>query len=68
MSSKKMTLNAAGDAATVADASASDIFTTAISSTEAVTGTYGFVQKLLLIGTGMAIQNNRKGFGWNPLA
>lgn len=64
--SKKVTLNAAGDAATVADATLSDIFTTAISTDSAVTGMYGLAQKALLFVGGMATQNMRLGNGLNP--
>lgn len=64
--SKKITLSADGATATVADAEATDIISTVFSSDEALTGTYGFVQKGLLVLAGMSIQNNRKGHGWNP--
>lgn len=54
MSSKKMTLNAAGDAATVADAEIADIFTTLFSSGECVTGGYKYLQTgLLVLGSAM---------------
>ena len=66
--SKKLTLAADDKTATVADAEATDIISTVFSSDEALTGTYGFVQKGLLVIAGMSIQNNRKGFGWNPFA
>jgi len=66
MASKKLTLNAAGDAATVADATISDIFTTAISMDSAVTGLYGLAQKGLLFVGGMVVQNARLGNGYNP--
>lgn len=66
--SKKVTLNAAGDAATVVDATIGDIFTTIISDTAAVTGMYGFAQKALLVVGGMALQNKRVGRSFNPFA
>lgn len=66
--SKLVTLNAAGDAATVAEAKFVDVLTTAVSTTSAVTGIYGLVQKAAFVGLGMAVQNNRLGRGWNPLS
>lgn len=66
--SKKIVLSADGATATVADAVVMDVLTTAISTSEAVTGTYGLIQKALLVGAGMAIQNNRLGRGWNPIS
>lgn len=66
--SKKITLSADGATATVAEATMMDIVTTAVSTDSAVTGTYGLVQKGLLLVGGMAIQNNRLGRGWNPLS
>lgn len=65
--SKKITLSADGNTATVGNASISDIFTTAFSGDACVTGTYGFLQKGLLFVGGMATQNYRLGRGWNPL-
>lgn len=65
--SKKLVLAADGATATVADATISDIFTTAISSNEVVTGTYALVQRALFVVGGMSIQNVRAGRGWNPL-
>lgn len=66
--SKKITLSADGATATVAEATMMDIVTTAVSTDSAVTGTYGLVQKGLLLVGGMAIQNNRLGRGWNPIS
>lgn len=66
--SKKIVLSADGATATVANAVVMDVLTTAISTSEAVTGTYGLIQKALLVGAGMAIQNNRLGRGWNPIS
>lgn len=66
--SKKIVLSADGASATVADAVVMDVLTTAISTSEAVTGTYGLIQKALFVGAGMAIQNNRLGRGWNPIS
>lgn len=65
MASKKVTVSADGATATTADAKVSDIFTTAISTDSALTGTYGLVQKLGLVALGMAGQNYRLGRGWN---
>lgn len=65
--SKKIVLAANGATATVAEASISDIFTTAISTDTAVTGTYGLVQKGLLLVGGMMIQSKRKLGTFNPL-
>lgn len=65
--SKKLVLAADGATATVAEATISDIFTTAISTDTAVTGTYGLVQKALLLVGGMAIQSKRKLGTFNPL-
>lgn len=66
--SKKITLSADGNSATVADATFSDILTTAVSSDSCVTGTYGYVQKALIIFGGMSLQNKRLGRGWNPIS
>jgi len=68
MTSKKIVLAADGLTATVADATMTDIFTSLISTTESLSGTYGLVQKALLVGGGMALQNNRLGRGWNPIS
>lgn len=64
--SKKIVLSADGATATVADATMTDILTTAISTSEAVTGMYGLAQKAGLVLAGMAYQNNRLGQGLNP--
>lgn len=64
--SKKVTLNAAGDAATVAEATVGDIFTTAVSTDSALTGLYGLIQKAGLVVVGMSIQNKRLGGSLNP--
>lgn len=66
--SKLITLSADGTTATVAEAKIADIVTTAISTNTAVTGTYGLIQKGLMVVGGMALQNNRLGRGWNPLS
>lgn len=65
--SKKIVLAANGGSATVADATIGDIFTTVISTDTAVTGTYGLVQKALLLVSGMSIQSKRKLGTFNPL-
>lgn len=64
--SKKITLNAAGDAATIATATIGDVFTTVLSTDSAFTGLYGVAQKAGLFIAGMAFQNNRLGQGLNP--
>lgn len=66
--SKKLTLNAAGDAATVADATIGDIFTTAFSTDSTVTGAYGLGQRALLFVGGMALQEYRRTGKINPFA
>jgi hypothetical protein len=66
MASKKISLSADGTSATVADATISDVFSTAISQDTAVTGIYGLAQKALLFVGGMAAQNVRVGGGINP--
>lgn len=64
--SKKVTLSADGLTATVADAVAMDILTTAISTNESVTGVYALAQKAALFVGGMAFQNKRVGGSINP--
>jgi len=68
MKSLKVTIGGtdASPTATLADATFTDIFTTTISTTEAVTGIYGMIQKLGLVGLGMVVQNKRLGNGFNP--
>lgn len=68
MASKKLTLSADGASATVADATAGDIFTTMISSDSCVTGAYKYVQTAVAVVGGMAFQNQRLGRGLNPFA
>jgi len=65
--SKKITLSADGNSATVADASITDVLTTVISQDTVLTGTYGLVQKGLLFVGGMAVQNKRVNGSFNPL-
>lgn len=62
--SKIITLNAAGTDATIADAKIGDLFTTLLSSDKTLTGTYGFLQKLLLVAVGMGGQSYRDGKGF----
>jgi hypothetical protein len=64
--SKTLTLNSAGDAATVADATIADIFTTVIDPNKTVTGLYGLAQHAGVFVVGMGFQNQRLGRGWNP--
>lgn len=63
--SKKVTVS--GDTPVVVEAKFGDVFTTLISSDQAVTGTYGFLQKALLVGGGMVIQEYRRSGSLNPL-
>lgn len=65
MASKKVVLSADETTATVAPATVGDIFTTALSMNEAVTGAYGVAQKLLIGAGGAMIQNVRLGRGVN---
>lgn len=62
MASKKLVLNAAGDAATVAEATVADIFTTLLSSSEALTGMYKYAQ-VGLVGAGAAMFMNKRHTG-----
>lgn len=55
MESKKIVLSADGATATVAAATVGDIFTTMLSSGEAVTGAYKYVQSAVWAGIGGAI-------------
>lgn len=68
MASKLLTLNAAGDAATITDATVTDIFTSLIDGDKAVTGLYGYAQSGMLVLGGMVAQSYRKGDGLNPFA
>lgn len=65
--SKKIVLAADGNTATVGDADIADIFTTLVSTDSYVTGTYGLVQRGLLVVAGMSIQSKRKLDTFNPL-
>lgn len=67
MSSKKVTLNAAGDAATIAVAKLGDILTTAISTDSALTGMYGLLQKGGLVAIGMTANAYRLRGSFNPI-
>lgn len=65
--SKIVKLDAAGTAATVADAKLGDILSTLISTDSAVTGMYKLLQSVLLVTAGMSVQSFRDGkglFGW----
>lgn len=53
--------------ATVTEAKMMDIFTTALSTDSAVTGTYGLIQKAGLFVAGMSVQSKRKTGSFNPL-
>lgn len=63
--SKKVTVN--GDTAAVTEAKLMDVVTTLISADQALTGTYGFLQKGLLVGGGMVLQEYRRSGSLNPL-
>lgn len=65
--SKKVTLDAAGTAATVADATIGDIFSTALSTDSALTGAYGLAQKVGLVAVGMMANSYRLRGSFNPL-
>lgn len=65
--SKKVLVAADGTASST-DATIGDIFTTLFSADSAVTGTYGLVQKLLLVGSGAVALNLYQGRGWNIFA
>lgn len=62
--SKKVVLAADGATATVADAEIADIFTTLFSTSEAVTGMYGIIQKVGLAAAGAAIQKKLDTGSW----
>lgn len=66
MASKKVTLSADGNTATVADATIGDIVTTVFSTDSALTGMYGLGQRAALFVAGMAVQNKRVGGSLNP--
>lgn len=66
MASKKITVSEAGQA-TATDAVVGDILTTALSTDSALTGTYGLIQKGLLVVLGMSIQSKRLTGNFNPI-
>lgn len=66
--SKIVKLNAAGDSATVAEATVGDFFTTLLSADSALTGVYGFLQRVFLLVAGMSIQSYRDGKGFTGFA
>lgn len=53
--------------ATAEEAKLMDVVTTLISSDQALTGTYAFLQKGLLVGGGMVLQEYRRSGSLNPL-
>lgn len=65
--SKKVTLNAAGDAATVATATLTDVFSTLVSTDSAVTGMYGLLQRFGLFAAGASVASKRLTGNFNPL-
>lgn len=64
--SKKLTLAADGATATVKDATLMEVFTTAFSTTEKLTGTYGLVQDVVLVGLGMVAEAKLGRDTWKP--
>lgn len=64
--SKLIKLDAEGKAATVADATIGDIFTTIVSTDSAVTGIYGLGQRAALVVAGMAVNSFRLRGTPNP--
>lgn len=68
MADKKIVLAADGSSATVSDAKLADLVTTAFSTNEFVSGTYGLIQKGLFVGAGMALQQYRINGTLNPFA
>lgn len=61
MESKRGTINDAGTSVTLVDATMTDVLTTALSSKDALYGTYGLVQRGLLFGGGMLLGSYLKG-------
>lgn len=68
MTDKKIVLSADGATATVTNATIGDIVTTAISTNEFVSGTYGLIQKAGMVLGGMALQQYRINGSINPFA
>lgn len=66
MTSKKIVVSAEGTA-TASDATFGDVFTTALSTDTAVTGSLGLLQRGLFFVGGMAVQQKRKMGNWNVL-
>lgn len=52
--------------ATAEDATVADIFTTIFSTEKAVTGVYGVLQKVLLVGTGMVVESKMRARTFKP--
>lgn len=64
--SKLVTLNAAGDAATVAEATIGDLFSTLFSQDKAVTGVYALVRTVLLVLLGMSAESYFRADTFKP--
>lgn len=67
MASKKVTVNEGGTAATVVDAKIGDIFSTLLSTDDALTGSYGLLQKAGLVAAGMTVNSYRLRGSFNPI-
>lgn len=65
--SKLVTLSADENTATVVDAKIGDIFSSILSSNQAVTGAYGLIQKASLVAGGMMINSYRLRGSFNPI-
>ena len=70
MASQKVTVVKGADGkstATCEDAVLMDVLTTAVSSDQTLTGSYGFGQKVGFVALGMMIQEYRRSGSLNPL-
>lgn len=64
--SKKLKLAADGATAAVSDATLLEVFTTAFSTSEKLTGTYGLIQDVALVGLGMVAEAKLGRDTWKP--
>lgn len=67
MASKKVTVAEGGATATVVDAKIGDIFSTLLSTDDALTGSYGLLQKAGLVAAGMTVNSYRLRGSFNPI-